>query len=184
MSLRCFHNERTNWGGPRIGRLPAQSRVHCSGRSSGARATRLLVAQGSVWKQLYTGVTGMAVVWQQLDCSRLPLFFDGGDTVVIIFSAQSVVLSVFDHQPLKWLRISPEVKYWETQSISSFAVFLNAVHKGKELKIIITHPDVLNVQIMVPFGSDYPAHYICCSDVWEIIGPVVTTAHPTGKGPG
>lgn len=49
---------------------------------------------------------------------------------------------------------------------------------------MFTDPDVLNVQIMVLFGSDDPAHYICCSDVWEIIGPVVTTAHPTRKRPG
>lgn len=49
---------------------------------------------------------------------------------------------------------------------------------------MFTHPDVLNVQIVVLFGSDYPVHHICCSDVWEIIGPVVTMAHPTRKCPG
>lgn len=47
-----------------------------------------------------------------------------------------------------------------------------------------TYPDILNVQVMVLLCTEDPLHHVRCSDVWEVIRPVLAMTHPTRKGPG
>ena len=37
---------------------------------------------------------------------------------------------------------------------------------------------------MVLLGTEDPVHHVGCSDVWEVIRPVLTTSHPTRERPG
>lgn len=47
-----------------------------------------------------------------------------------------------------------------------------------------THPDVVDVQVVVLLGPQDPLDHVGGRDVGEVVGPVVAVANPAGEGPG
>ena len=46
-----------------------------------------------------------------------------------------------------------------------------------------THPNIVDVQVVVLFGSDDPGNHVGGSDVRVVIGPVLSMTNPARKGP-